>query len=395
MSTTTARLGFVLQDPAENPGGWGAVLNSGLQSADDKIFRTGVNDPNTLSETADYVGQQFWQTAGAGSPAWWTASVAGSPGTWVESDRPRTDDVITTQGDIITGDGSGEPQRLAVGLDADYLQSDGVDPFWGPIVEAHLPQGPYLSGIIHGLQLSNSLVDTLNDLVCGVGHCRNEEDTTFHVNAAAMTKQIDAAWVAGNNQGGMLSGAVAANTWYDVWAFRNAATGVFDYGFQASGSGPMIPGAHIGKRRLGSVKTGASSEILQFRQYGDRFLWVAPIVEESVSGGLLPLGAGVSIPLDGIPPNRVVQGIHNAYIETGAGRFRYVLRPTFTNAYNGTVVGDQTGDDSGNGYLAIVTSDGASPATILRDSSLIGGGNLVNYTLYSLGWIDNRGKDYV
>lgn len=51
-----------------------------------------------------------------------------------------TKDVVTTRGDLIRGDSSGDPERLAVGTAAQVLKSDGTDPTWGSPVTLGTPQ---------------------------------------------------------------------------------------------------------------------------------------------------------------------------------------------------------------------------------------------------------------
>ena len=46
---------------------------------------------------------------------------------------------ITTRGDLITGDASGDEQRLAIGASGRFLRSNGVDPLWVAIVAGDLP----------------------------------------------------------------------------------------------------------------------------------------------------------------------------------------------------------------------------------------------------------------
>ena len=49
-------------------------------------------------------------------PAWWSSDII-----------PH---IITTRGDLIRGDSSGNPERLAVGTAGKYLKTDGTDAFW-------------------------------------------------------------------------------------------------------------------------------------------------------------------------------------------------------------------------------------------------------------------------
>lgn len=51
------------------------------------------------------------------------------------------DVVMTTRGDLVTGNASGNAQRLAVGSANTVLKSDGTDPAWGSVALANLASG--------------------------------------------------------------------------------------------------------------------------------------------------------------------------------------------------------------------------------------------------------------
>src|SRR3972149_3936128 len=57
----------------------------------------------------------------------------------------------------------------------------------------------------------------------------------------ALTKQIDAAWAVGTNQGGLFSGAVGNTTWYHVFLIRRSDTGVVEAGFDTSVTAANLP----------------------------------------------------------------------------------------------------------------------------------------------------------
>ncbi len=89
-TTSTLRLGLKKQENGDNPGAWEVDLNLGFDDADDRLFRTGSGDPDSV-ETSDYVGQRYLDTA---SELWYTAQTLGAAADWA-SDFDILDLLIT------------------------------------------------------------------------------------------------------------------------------------------------------------------------------------------------------------------------------------------------------------------------------------------------------------
>jgi len=68
-----------------------------------------------------------------------------------------------------------------------------------------------------GLSLALNGTDPSNDIDIGSGVCRDGADTVDMILSSTLVKQLDAAWAVGTNQGGLDTGAKAANTSYYVW----------------------------------------------------------------------------------------------------------------------------------------------------------------------------------
>lgn len=115
-----------------------------------------------------------------------------------------------------------------------------------------------------GLTLSNNATDATNDIDVAVGECRNEVNTADIRIASALTKQLDATWVAGNNAGGRFATSIANGTWH-VFAITNGS--VNDVGFSQNldpSSDPSYP-AGYSYRRIGSILR-ESGAIVAFQQ---------------------------------------------------------------------------------------------------------------------------------
>lgn len=87
--------------------------------------------------------------------------------------------------------------------------------------------------------------------------------------SSALTKQIDAAWAAGDAAGGLFFGTVAADTTYHCFLIIKDSDGSVDSGFDTSLSAANIPAGYTAYRRVHSLKTDSASNFQAFDQYGD------------------------------------------------------------------------------------------------------------------------------
>lgn len=142
---------------------------------------------------------------------------------------------------------------------------------------------PFPTNHIAGLILSMNGSDPDADVDVAVGSCRDAGDTANMRLAAGLTKQLDAAWAVGTNQGGLDTGAIAADTLYAVWLIERSDTEVVDVLFSASFSSPTMPTNYDLKRLIGAVRTDSSSDIVAFLQSGDDFVYLGN------SGGSPPI----------------------------------------------------------------------------------------------------------
>lgn len=144
---------------------------------------------------------------------------------------------------------------------------DGTEGSGGSLSSTSLPMA-YLAG----LEVSNNSSDTNNDIDFGVGECRDTGDSADLRLTSILTKQIDAAWAAGTNQGGLFSGSVASDTTYHLFIIKNPTTGVVDAGFDTDVDASNRPAAYTAYRRVASLYTDGSGNLVQFSQKGNEFL---------------------------------------------------------------------------------------------------------------------------
>jgi hypothetical protein len=130
--------------------------------------------------------------------------------------------------------------------------------------------------LISGLNTAYG-TDTQHDVVIQPGVCTGQDDATVIELTSAITKQIDATWASGTNAGGLASGAsLAANTWYHMFAViaGGSADAMFDTSVTCANG--VANNSVTFYRRIGSVKTDGSANILWYHQTGNYFL-VSPV----------------------------------------------------------------------------------------------------------------------
>lgn len=243
-------------------------------------------------------------------------------------------------------------------------------------------------GALSGLTLSNDATTPTTVLDIAAGGACSDDGTSMMVLTGPFIKNCNAAWGPGSgsssSNGALDSGsALGATTWYHVYLIQNPATLAVDILLSGSATSPSLPTNYTKKRRIGSILTNASSQILAFTQVGDEFLWTTQITNYSgfsFSAAAAPLN--VSAPL-GV---RTVAIVTAAIAPTGT-MIIYLWAPD-TN----TPVGGAT-------YTMWCLSGQAMAAPLLRIrtntlSQITMAANAAGngFSLTTQGWVDTRGK---
>ncbi len=218
-----------------------------------------------------------------------------------------------TGGDIITFDAAGLPILLAIGTAGFVLTSNGAGfaPSWqvaGGGGAAATPDN-YLTGLI----LSNA-ADLSHDIAITVGQANDSSNTVTLDLTSSLTKKIDATWVAGDNVGGLFSGLVSSNTTYHLFLIEKDSDNSIDVGFDTSLTAANIPAGYTEFRRIGSIKTNSSDNIINFTQLGDYFWLDVPI--EDFNGNYSTSGISLTT---SIPSGLKMIGIFMPLFITSAG----------------------------------------------------------------------------
>ena len=135
---------------------------------------------------------------------------------------------------------------------------------------------------IAGLTLSND-ADADHDILIAVGIAIDNTNGAVLELTTAITKRIDAGWAAGDDGGGLFSGSAANDTWYHIHLIKKDSDNSIDAGFDTSVTAANIPAGYTAFRRLGSVLTNGSANIIGFSQNGDEFLWDVPVSDYSAN----------------------------------------------------------------------------------------------------------------
>lgn len=132
----------------------------------------------------------------------------------------------------------------------------------------------YPPNYLGGLTLSNDATSPNTVLDIATGGATSDDNQVMLALSTAFTKNCNAAFVAGSGNGALDAGSVlAASTWYHVYLIMRTDTNVVDVLISTSATNPTFPANYTKKRRIGSIKTNASSQICAFTQLGDGFLW--------------------------------------------------------------------------------------------------------------------------
>jgi len=241
---------------------------------------------------------------------------------------------------------------------------------------------------ITGLTLSNNGADATNDLDIAAGRAGAGTGNYNLILTAAKTKQLDAVWAVGTNQGGLDTGVKAVSTWYHIWLIARVDTHVVDMLFSTSVSAPTMPANYTMKRRIGAIRTDAAGVIIPFLQYGDDFWWKSPPFLDIDDATLTTSKKDYT--LAGVPAGIVAKVYGNMRLSHGTAAIVYLSNPNFTDlAPSATVTpmasGATVGANVTNAQVRLITDTSAKISARSSASS-----TTIRITV--LGWTDPRGK---
>jgi hypothetical protein len=245
--------------------------------------------------------------------------------------------------------------------------------------------------------MANNAGDATNDIDIAVGAARDSGDAANITLAAAMTKQLDAAWAVGTNAGMRATGVAIADTTYHIFAIRRPDTEVVDIAADTSATGANIAtntnANYTQIRRIGSiVRTGAA--IKAFIQDGDKFVWTAgPVADVSATN---PGTAAVTRTLT-LPVGIRVEGILGAGLQSASANpihFRVSDLSTTDVAASGTTatVSNTFPATSNNTVATTECRVYTNTSAQVRSRVSVSDANVV-VIIATSGWVDRRGRE--
>lgn len=238
------------------------------------------------------------------------------------------------------------------------------------------------------ITIENDSGDLDHDILFNAGNFDFDDGSGQAVLSSNLIKQIDAAWVAGNNQGGLFSGTVAANSTYHMFVISNNDGSLVDTGFSTDINAADIPTGYTKKRRIASLRTDASSNIRNGRYIFNRD--GSYDFKYNIGGGITDLntttlstGSRAAVPLS-CPPN-VKANITSWCNDNDSGTMAILLTEetqTDTAASNTNCTINPGEIDSVTFYL----KTNSSSEIYYRSND----GGTDYFIIKTLGWIDNN-----
>ena len=132
---------------------------------------------------------------------------------------------------------------------------------------------------ITGVTMSRD-TDTDHDTLIAVGEAKDSTNAQLIELTTAITKQIDSTWIAGDDAGGIAAGITVGNdTWYHVFLILDVTNDIVDAGYDTSVIATNLLADATDYtlfRRIGSVLTDGTANIIAYRQTRNHFEWSNP-----------------------------------------------------------------------------------------------------------------------
>ncbi|MBD3882175.1 hypothetical protein IFO70_10430 [Phormidium tenue FACHB-886] len=250
-----------------------------------------------------------------------------------------------------------------------------------------------------GLTLSRNATTpaTRIDIAAGRAIVAVGSDRYICKTSSTITKRLDAVWATGSGNGGRFSGTVTANQWWHVFIMRNA-TGSVDFGFSQSATATDKPtGWNV--RRIGSIRTDASSNILDFANIGNVFYWATEREDLRAAIGTTATLYTLSVP-PGVSGIEAIVRLFSGLPAAGNGNAVLISSPLISDQAPARLGGGASSGDSaysGNA-MAPLEYNQISVETLLTNTSAqvrarasFGGTYTHNPRIGTIGWYDPRG----
>ena len=208
-------------------------------------------------------------------------------------------------------------------------------------------------GWISGLNITTGT----NTVAVAIGEARDSTNSADIKLVTSFTKTIQASgdWAVETGNG-LDSGVIEADTWYHVFVIKNDSTGNGDILISKSRTSPSMPSGYTYFRRIASLRTDSTPEIIRVFNNGDDFYYVAPPIDINASG---------STNVSSTPTTKTL-----SYVPTGIrvyAKMRFLISSNVSNANIAAIIYPVDCNDPTDtpGFL-----DGAHETT-LPDANLV------------------------
>lgn len=248
------------------------------------------------------------------------------------------------------------------------------------VQSALLGVGSVIRSYLAGLQMSTAGSSSTISISAGVA--ADSTNAVMMSLASAMSKTTSA-WASGSGNGALDTGTIAASTWYHAHLIFNGTT--VDVLASLSATAPTLPSGYTRSRRIGSMKTDASSHWVGFSQNGDEFLWSTSAADDNpatvtTTASLLTLS---------VPSGIKVNALFRARMGSTSAANAIFTSPDETDQAASVPQLDlsSVASNFSSGRFSVRTNTSAQ-IRVRSDQS-----SGVNMYIGTFGWIDSRGRD--
>ena len=266
------------------------------------------------------------------------------------------------------------------------------------LVQEGVNRQTFFRGYIDGLALSNNATDALKDVDIAPGVARDAANTDFLEVTSAIGKQLDGSWATGGTPGtptGGLSSSLTLTASTTYHAILGKVSDTVEVGFDTSITGANLVTDHsfTNTRRIGSVLVDGSTNVVAFRQDGDRFTRDAPVQSFSEQ----PPSTAAQLKTVDVPSGIKVEAVLAIQLEdttAAANTSALITDPDITdtapslNLFTFSVDIQQAGGRNAAGVYDQFMTDTSAQVRYRVDATT------VDHTISCVthGWLDRRGR---
>jgi len=243
-----------------------------------------------------------------------------------------------------------------------------------------------------GLTLSTVGSSSTMSIAAGVARdSTNASDLTL----ASSINKTTSSFSAGSGNGGLDTGSIANNTWYNFWLIKKDADGSGEVLISLSATAPTMPGGYTYKRRIGSGKTDGSAHWTAFIQDGDLFQWLTQVQDVSTNN---PGNSAVTATLASIPTGvNVLANLQVSVVNSSASSvcFGYFSDLATNDLLPSSALSDTPNSESATGgvnYVFVPKTVRTNTSAQIRYRVSLAG-STVTVQINTLGWTDTRGRN--